>query len=75
MQSYSCDVNAGFTQGEDGRRLKTYGISLKIDGKRYDFTDLSTDKNRVISLAEKIEIEKPELKTIYEIFDDFIFQN
>ena len=75
MQSYSCDVNVGSTRDENGKRFKTYGISIKIDGKCYDYLDLTTDKKRIISLAEKVESEKPELKTIYEIFDDFIFQN
>ena len=74
MQNYTCDVNVGSTRDENGKRFKTYGISIKIDGKCYDYLDLTTDKKRIISLAEKVEREKPELKTLYEIFDDFIFE-
>ena len=33
MQNYTCDVNVGFTRDENGKRFKTYGISIKIDGK------------------------------------------
>lgn len=74
MQNYTCDVNVGSTRDENGKRFETYGISIKIDGKCYDYLDLTTDKKRIISLAEKVESEKPELKILNEIFDDFIFQ-
>ena len=74
MHRLSYTINENSVLDENGKRIKTYGLSLTIDGYHYDFCDLCTDKERLISLCNRFETEVPEPKTLYEIFDDYIFQ-
>ncbi len=74
MQKFAYEILENSMLDEGGNRIKTYGLSLTLEGKSYNFCDLCTDKNRLVSLCKKFETETPEPKTLYEIFDDFIFQ-
>lgn len=74
MQKFSCKIIEKTVFDENGNPVKIYGLSYYANGKRFEYDDLCTDRKLIVSLAEKLGNEQLDLRTLYEIFDDFIFQ-
>ncbi len=75
MNECSYKITEHDCENESGKAIKTYGLVIDTDEGPLTFQSLCTDKQKLLSLCDRINNEKLSEKILNEIFEDFIFQN
>lgn len=72
MQDYHIVLTETRVKTEADNEVMTYGFSVIARDGGDEYYSLTSDKNRAVSFISLLNKEKPELKILPELIEDFI---
>ncbi len=72
MQDYRIVLTETRVKTEADNEVTTYGFSVITHNGRIEYGDLTDDKAKALSFLALLSSEKPELKILPELVEDFI---